>query len=180
MRERMRFSLRGLFVLVAAAAVLFSQYPFIESREIGFISPQVISTVTIEYRLVERPTRGFLAVATIELALALCWICWRMKGRGTSGYTDGMGEKPGKPGWTTAGCLAGTILFVLSYVGSYLLMLAPPHPTQGFETVLLPNGKLRFVLHDEYRFGSPAVWAIYWPINQVDRAMRPTKWRVSM
>jgi hypothetical protein len=81
MRKRMRFSLHGLFVGIAAVAALLSQYPFIESKELPYISPQMVSTVTIEYRMVHRPTPGFVAVAKIEAILGICWLYWRAKRR---------------------------------------------------------------------------------------------------
>jgi hypothetical protein len=75
MRERMRFDLRSLFIVIAAAGVLFSQYLFIE-RELMPIAVNQLNSV--EWRMVDRPTRGFVAVASVQALFVLGWFCWRV------------------------------------------------------------------------------------------------------
>lgn len=56
------------------------------------------------------------------------------------------------------------------YVGSYLALVEP-------EGIVLKGGESRIT---HYRFGGRAATAIFWPIEQVDRNVRPRDWDDSL
>ncbi|QDU25695.1 hypothetical protein ETAA8_07650 [Anatilimnocola aggregata] len=64
------------------------------------------------------------------------------------------------------------LLLPVLYVGSYLANVRPRPVLVPFT---LPSGKVaRLVSH--YRFGIEYSERIYWPLEQVDRKLRPRAW----
>lgn len=65
------------------------------------------------------------------------------------------------------------ILFLVSmlYVGSYLALVDPPD-LQKFSRRIWNDRSLN------YRFGGKWVDSFYWPLEQLDRKVRPGKWNI--
>jgi hypothetical protein len=56
------------------------------------------------------------------------------------------------------------LLLLLLYVASYLVLVMPPNQ---------PN---RLLSKSDYRFGGRVSTRLYWPLEQIDRKMRPALW----
>jgi len=67
------------------------------------------------------------------------------------------------------------LLLPVLYVGSYLALVVPagvqhPGPTQAFSTP---------VIFDNYRCGGSWSDRLFWPLEQIDRKVRPGAWQYS-
>jgi hypothetical protein len=60
------------------------------------------------------------------------------------------------------------LLLPLLYVGSYLALVVPGGP--------MSTSGLKLKWPEVYRFGSPWTDCIFWPLEQVDRKVRPRAW----
>jgi hypothetical protein len=58
------------------------------------------------------------------------------------------------------------LLLPLLYVGSYLAVVSPAG------TMLWWSGRV-----DHYEYGGRSVEQFYWPLEQIDRRIRPQAWR---
>jgi hypothetical protein len=65
--------------------------------------------------------------------------------------------------------IAIVLLLLTLYVGSYLALVVPRPSVGGF--ALPGNGPLR-----QHRIGSSNAWRLYWPLEQIDRKVRPKTW----
>ena len=65
------------------------------------------------------------------------------------------------------------LLLPVLYVGSYVVLVEPPSPAFRNRPVMLypyPDEPLH------YRLGGEMAAAFYWPLNQIDRMVRPGVW----
>jgi hypothetical protein len=64
------------------------------------------------------------------------------------------------------------LLLPVLYLGSYFALVVPRPPAyQSRPVMLYPDQSLH------YRLGGRGAAAFYWPINQIDRKVRPGAWR---
>lgn len=63
---------------------------------------------------------------------------------------------------------AGLVLLIAIYVGSYFVMIVPDAAAvdAGFQFTI-----------PVYRFGGESAHAFYQPVHEIDRRMRPERWR---
>jgi hypothetical protein len=80
----------------------------------------------------------------------------------------------------TAPIIAAILLLLpVLYVGSYLAMVMP-------KGVLIPMGTTRdgtrffYLTEQHYRFAAPAACYVFWPLEQIDRKVRPGVWEDSV
>ncbi|WP_254513825.1 hypothetical protein [Anatilimnocola floriformis] len=64
------------------------------------------------------------------------------------------------------------LLLPTVYVASYLALAAKP--SRSFRR--LPTGECTARMTSRYRYGEPITKKIYWPLEQIDRALRPKVW----
>jgi len=73
----MKFSLKIAFLVIAALAILFAQYPFVECVEriekVSQHGKSSITQITERYTL----TRRFTAVLGAEIVACIAWWYWR-------------------------------------------------------------------------------------------------------
>ncbi|WP_425617886.1 hypothetical protein NA78x_001576 [Anatilimnocola sp. NA78] len=63
------------------------------------------------------------------------------------------------------------LLLPVLYVGSYLALVLKPsmHKRETFLSDLFPG-------HFRYRFGGRIATKVFWPLEQIDRKVRPEAW----
>ena len=68
------------------------------------------------------------------------------------------------------------LLLPVLYVGSYLALVTPDLRAVE-DTSAAPKNRWRIVF-THYRFGRPWSERIYWPLEQIDRKVRPKVWEL--
>jgi hypothetical protein len=86
---------------------------------------------------------------------------------------------------TFAPLIAAVLLLVpVVYVGSYLALVIPPGRTILGPPTPVPGGSIFVKTHthqtilgfERYRWGGQAAERIFWPLEQLDRRVRPGAW----
>src|SRR5262245_55356909 len=68
------------------------------------------------------------------------------------------------------------LLLPVLYVGSYLALVRP----SGAPRVILISGTTRFQISgNNYRFASKELAKLFWPLEQIDRKVRPGAWETN-
>lgn len=73
--------------------------------------------------------------------------------------------------------VAALLLLPVIYVGSYLALVSPFRQIAPYGTVVTEEGKTTTLMMDiHYRVGGRWANALFWPLEQIDRRMRPHAW----
>lgn len=71
--------------------------------------------------------------------------------------------------------VAVVLLLLMLYVGSYLALVVP---RGSFALVIEPDGQ--YWETRNYRCGESVSKSVFWPLEQIDRKLRPGEWRKAM
>jgi hypothetical protein len=76
---------------------------------------------------------------------------------------------------STAPIVAAILLILpVLYVGSYLAMVKPEGHMAFDEREIISETNFRW---EHYRYGDSVTSWLYWPLEQIDRKLRPSSWR---
>src|SRR5689334_22321575 len=92
-----------------------------------------------------------------------------------TGTSDEMSDKPK----ISAAPVIAAILLLLPilYVVSYLVLVVPAGTSQSRGVAVL-NGQIlqQFANSEHYRWQAEKAAVLYWPLEQMDRKLRPSAW----
>ena len=79
----------------------------------------------------------------------------------------------------TAPIIAAILLLLpVLYVGSYLALVVPPGRYVSRTVGSANNRPSTEIFFEKYRFGGEWARWFYWPLEQIDRKVRPRAWEV--